>query len=188
MNLWRKLFYTLFYLRRPPWDSGISPPELMAFIESHPPGKALDLGCGTGTNAITLARHGWQTTGVDFVGSAIRQAHRKARQAGLDIDFRQGDVTQLQNIRSGPFDLVLDIGCLHSLTPQGKAAYIANLEQLLAPGGTFLVYAFCADASSGQMVLEQPDLDLLGKTLHLVDRQDGWERGQKPSAWLTYEK
>ncbi len=189
MSLLRKLFYHLLYLRKPPWDTGISPPELMAFIENHAPGYALDLGCGTGTNAITLAQHGWQVTGVDFVGRAIRTARRKARQAGVTVDFRQGDVTRLEKIRHArgiPFDLVLDIGCFHSLSPQGKVDYVANLEQLLSPGGTYLMYGFFREAGSSGTGFEPGDLDLLDERLHLVERQDGYERGRLAAAWFTY--
>src|SRR5689334_21905005 len=50
----RRLSFNLWYFRNPPWDSGISPPELLEFIQTHPAGKAIDLGCGTGTNVITL--------------------------------------------------------------------------------------------------------------------------------------
>ncbi|HZD55845.1 MAG TPA: class I SAM-dependent methyltransferase, partial [Anaerolineales bacterium] len=71
MKILRRIFFNLWYYREPPWDTGISPPELLAFIESHPAGQALDLGCGTGTNVITLARNGWQVTGVDFAPRAI---------------------------------------------------------------------------------------------------------------------
>ena len=78
-----------------PWDTNITPPEVMEFIAASPPGKALDLGCGTGTNAITLARHGWQATGVDFAPKAIRAARRKAKQAGFEIDFHCADASDL---------------------------------------------------------------------------------------------
>ncbi len=68
------LFFRASYLFGfKPWDSGISPPELVATIEGAnalTPGKALDLGCGTGTNSVYLARHGWAATGVDFVPRA----------------------------------------------------------------------------------------------------------------------
>jgi SAM-dependent methyltransferase len=183
----RRVFYELFYFRRPPWDTGISPPELMAFLDSHLPGRALDLGCGTGTNAITLAEHGWQVTGVDFVGRAVRAARRKAKQAGVKVDFRRGDVTWL-DVMMDPFELVLDIGCLHSLTSQQKAVYIDNLGRLLSPQGTFLLYGFIGQADNGQKSgLTPGDLELLSSRLRLVQRVDGAEGGQRASAWLTYQ-
>jgi 2-polyprenyl-3-methyl-5-hydroxy-6-metoxy-1,4-benzoquinol methylase len=64
--------------------------------------------------------------GVDFVGRAVRAARRKAKQAGVQVDFHADDVTRLRGV-SGPFDLVLDIGCLHSLSRQQKAVYTDNL-------------------------------------------------------------
>lgn len=82
-----RLIFELWYLLgRAPWDTGISPPELMAFSESHPPGRALDLGCGTGTNLATMAQLGWQATGEDVSGRALFQARYKARMA----DVQQG--------------------------------------------------------------------------------------------------
>ena len=112
--MFRKLFFNLQYFKQPPWDTGISPPELIQFMAGHPPGRALDLGCGTGTNAIELAKRGWQVTGIDFARRAIRIAHSKAKMAGVQIDFRVADVSKLPDI-AGPFDLILDIGCFHSL-------------------------------------------------------------------------
>lgn len=67
-----------YWRRQTPWDTQVTPPEVMEFIARTPPGKAVDLGCGTGTNAITLARHGWRVTGVDFVPKAILAARAKA--------------------------------------------------------------------------------------------------------------
>src|SRR5207249_11633291 len=107
--------------RRPPWDTGITPPEVERFVASHAPGRALDLGCGTGTNAVYLARHGWSALGVDFVGRAIAKARQRAASAGLAerCEFRMGDVTRRSAI-SGPFDLALDIGCLHAIAVEGR--------------------------------------------------------------------
>ena len=187
MSLRRKLFYNFFYFRRPPWDTGISPPELIAFIETHPAGRALDLGCGTGTNAITLAQHGWQVVGVDFVGQAVRAARRKARQAGVQVDFFCDDVTRLHDV-TGAFDLVLDIGCLHSLTVQQKAMYTDNLRRLLAPQGTFLLYAFITQDETAQGSGLTPGyLSLLASRFRLAQRVDGADRGNRASAWFTYQ-
>lgn len=183
-----KIFFNFLYLfGEPPWDTGISPPELMAFIAEQPPGRALDLGCGTGTNVITLARHDWQVTGVDFVGRAIETARRKAKKAGVQAEFHVDDVTRLEGV-AGPFDLVLDIGCLHSLAPEAKTRYIDNLGSLLAPGGFFLVYGFLQGPEASGQGLSPSDLHALEADLALLDRQDGTERGIRPSVWLKYRQ
>ena len=188
MSLLRKLSFILWYWRDPPWDTGITPPEVYAFLETHPPGRALDLGCGTGTNAITLAKHNWQVTGVDFVPAAIRKAKRKAAQAGVRVDFRVGDVTRLKGI-SGPFDLILDIGCYHGLSERGKADYRLQIFHLLRAGGTFLLYVFFREspAAPGPGVVEA-DLEAFSPPLDLIARADGFERKTRPSAWLTFQK
>src|SRR5438094_9137973 len=100
--------------RRPPWDTGITPPEVERFVASHAPGRAIDLGCGTGTNAVYLARHGWSAVGVDFAGRAIAKARRRARDAGVSCTFFGGDVAALEVL--GPCDLALDIGWLYSMS------------------------------------------------------------------------
>lgn len=186
-ELIRRLFFGLWYFRNPPWDTGITPPELVEFIATHAPGRALDLGCGTGTNVINLAQHGWQVTGIDFAGRAIRIAQRKVRMAGLKADLRVGDVTKLAGIR-GPFDLILDIGCFHSLTSKSKRDYVHNLTQILAPGGRYLMYAFFKTTDKDRFGLSQADLELLGDNLTLDKRQDGTERGRAPSAWFTFRR
>lgn len=176
------------YLGKPPWETGISPPELKAFIESHPAGHALDLGCGTGTNAITLAKRGWQVTAIDFIGRALSTARRKARQAGVSIDFINQDVSQLENL-AGPYDLVLDIGCYHNLPELSKNRYRKNLVRLLRPGGAFLLYAFISRASDSRgFGLTEADIYHLSQDLHLLNRQDGFDRGQFSSAWFTFQK
>jgi len=142
----RRLVYGLWYYFHPPWDTGITPPEVVEAIEAPnglPPGRALDLGCGTGTNSLYLARHGWQVVGVDFAGMAIRIARRKARQAGVTADFYVADVTRLDLLAiQPPFDLALDIGCFHSLTADARGRYLNGLRRLLRPGARWMLYAF----------------------------------------------
>ncbi len=181
----QKLFFHLMYWRKPPWDTGISPPELIAFMQNHPPGRALDLGCGTGTNVITLSKAGWEAVGVDFVGKAVRKARQKARQAGIQASFFTDDVTQLNQIE-GRFDLILDMGCFHSLPPNDRPAYIENVERLLAPRGTYLLYAFLKENDQQDRGLGPADLQALNKRFYLAERQDGTERGIRSSAWFKF--
>jgi cyclopropane fatty-acyl-phospholipid synthase-like methyltransferase len=187
MSFLQKILFTYWYFRDPPWDTNQTPPEVLEFIEQNPPGKALDLGCGTGTNAITLAKNEWQVTGVDFVGKAIRTAKRKAQQAGVAVDFRVGDVTKLSGI-SGPFDLILDIGCYHSLSQSGKLDYAQNIFRLLKKGGSCLFYAFFRQGDSDtETGVSEADLEIFSAQLELVSRVDGFERETRPSVWLTFQ-
>jgi len=184
--MFHRLNFLLRYLRRPRWDSGVTPPELYNYMETHPPGRAIDLGCGTGTNVLTLAQNGWQVTGVDFVPRAIALAKRKMKQAHLSADLRVGDVTRLRGI-TGPFDLALDIGCFHGLP--NKADYLFELDRLLAPSGHWLLYGFLAPASPPSAPgLAEADLTLIHtRGFTLLSRTDGFERG-RTSAWFLFQR
>ncbi len=128
MNWHRWFFESQYRFSRPPWDSGVTPPEVVAFVKTNPQrGRALDLGCGTGTNSIFLAQHGYHVVGVDFSSKAIATARQKATRAGLTIDFHVADVTRLDFLTE-PFDFVLDIGCLHAIEPAGRARYVVRIR------------------------------------------------------------
>ncbi|MGQ9833475.1 MAG: class I SAM-dependent methyltransferase [Candidatus Villigracilaceae bacterium] len=184
----RLLFFNLRYLRRPRWDSGLVPPELTALIGQLPPGRALDLGCGTGTSSLVLAQAGWDVTGVDFAGLAIYKARRKARNAGQNIRFLLADVTHLPDF-DHPFELVLDIGCFHGLTDEGRTAYLSQLERLIAPGGYWFLYTFL---HPDETVHSAPgvcssDLEFIQTRFRLLSRQDGLDH-QRPSAYFLFQK
>ncbi len=189
MTLGRFLLFNLwYYLKRPPWDTGISPPELIAFLEEHPPGRALDLGCGTGTNVIHLAKNGWQAFGVDFAWKAIATARRKSREAGVQAVFRVGDVSRVGGF-SEPFDLVLDIGCYHSLPADSRRSYRENLPGLLRPGGSYLLYAFLNENERPGSGISEAEIGDFASALRLVSRQEGRDRaGDRRSVWLTFER
>ncbi len=185
--MFRRLAFNFWYFGRPPWDSGIAPPELLDFLSRHPAGRAIDLGCGTGTNVIALLQHGWQVTGVDFALRAIQLARAKLKKAGLQAELVVDDATQLKKI-SGSFDLALDLGCFHGLG--NKDRYLAQLDRLLRPGGYWLMYGFFKE----QAIQEGPglvgsDLELIqSHGLHQISRQDGMDKRGRPSAWFLYQK
>ncbi|GAB4422491.1 MAG: hypothetical protein Kow002_11880 [Anaerolineales bacterium] len=187
MSRLRKLIFSLWYYFNPPWDSGVSPPELLEFLKTQPPGRAIDLGCGTGTNVVTLAEAGWSVTGIDFAPRAIRIAKRKVRQAGLQADLRVGDVTNLKGI-NGPFDFALDLGCFHGLGEK-KAPYLRELDRILAPGGFWLMYGFFKSAASDPGPgLAEADLEMIQSRFKLLSRQDGVDKVGRTSAYFLFEK
>ena len=113
MSLISNVFFRLMYRRGfTPWDSGVPPPELVSVIEGTrrlATGRALDLGCGTGTTSVYMASKGWQVTGVDFIPRPIRVARARAASAGESVDFLVGDVTRLRELPIEPgFDLLFD--------------------------------------------------------------------------------
>ena len=181
--------YQLRYWRgQTPWDTNITPPEVEAFIKVTSPGKALDLGCGTGTNAITLADHGWEVTGVDFAPEAIRKARRKSAAAGLGINFHTADVTHLEFLTER-FDYVLDIGCLFTLKPRDRVNYAKALARLTRRGGWYMMYAWQPHLRNGKLRGISPgDVESLLAGLFARERVVAGEERGKPSAWYWYRR
>jgi ubiquinone/menaquinone biosynthesis C-methylase UbiE len=188
-TLFRRLLFHYWYFRHPPWDTGISPPELNDFLNEHQPGRAIDLGCGTGTNVVTLARAGWQVTGVDFAARAIQLARKKVRQARVQAELSVQDVTRLDGI-AGPFDLAFDLGCFHTLPQAGKSQYLEQLDRILAPQGFWLLYGFLKPEASGTGPgLSEADIGRITSQVTLLSRQDGTDqKGARASAWFLFQK
>lgn len=188
-NAFRRLLFHYWYFRRPPWDTGVTPPELQEFITTHPPGRAIDIGCGTGTNVIALARAGWQVTGVDFAPRAITLARRKMKEERVQAELLVRDATKLDGI-AGSFDLAFDLGCFHSIPQNLQSKYLDQLECIVAPNGFWLMYGFLKrdDTLSGTG-LGAADLDRIAARLTLVWRQNGSDttRGRS-SAWFLFQR
>jgi SAM-dependent methyltransferase len=111
-----------------------------AELDGLPPGRALDVACGEGRNAIWLAGRGWQTTGVDFSAAAVDRARRLAAEAGVAArtEFVVGDVVT-GPLPSGGFDVVV-VAYLQLPAGERRAA-LRHAAQALAAGGTLLVVA-----------------------------------------------
>ncbi len=180
----RALFELKYLSGRPPWDSGVVPPEVAAQVERWlSPGRALDLGCGTGTNCIYLARRGWEVVGVDFSSVAIWRARWKAWRARQRIAFYRADVADLSFL-DGPFDLALDIGCLHSVPPARRQGYAAGVTRLLRPGGLYMLYAFKPRPEGRAPGITPAEVQqLFGEAFALEQQEDGRDPNGPPSAW-----
>ena len=138
-----------------PWDSGVPPPELVAVVEGQErlaPGKALDLGCGTGTNTVYLAQRRWDANGVDFVPRAIRAAQRKAAAAGVSPRFIVGDVTRLTELGLGTgYDLLFDLGCFHSIPDARRDANVKGVAEVARSGALMLMFCFVRRSRPSRM-------------------------------------
>ncbi|MFD0207328.1 MULTISPECIES: class I SAM-dependent methyltransferase [Saccharothrix] len=124
------------------------------------PGRALDVGCGPGRNAVHLASAGFTVDAVDLSPAAVTWAEDRAREADVAVRFRCGDVFD----QDGEYDLVYDSGCFHHLPPHRRISYLALLDRVLAPGGHFALTCFATDEGSAR-----PDADFY--------RQAGLEGG-----------
>ena len=138
-------FRLLYFLGITPWDREQVPGKVTELADelSASGGRALDVGCGTGRDAVYLAGRGWTVTGIDGVPRAINRARQRARQAGADVNFVVGDVTALASIGIGDgYDLVLDRGCFHGLSDDGRQRCAQGITAVASPKAQLLLNAF----------------------------------------------
>ncbi len=182
-----KILFNLRYLGSPPWDTGTSPPELLEYIHSNTPGKALDLGCGTGLNMLSLYKAGWQVTGVEFAWLAVKAAKKRFKKEGVkDYSLIQRNVMNVM-FADCTFDLILDIGCFHGLANADKAKYIQRLPGWLTNDGTYLLYGHLSSAGDSRGI-NSTDLDELATRLSLQRKESGFDKTGPRSVWAWYKK
>ena len=139
--------YRLLYaLRYTPWDTGRVPEELIELCEgpdSLSPGRALDLGCGTGTQSLYLSDHDWDTTGIDCVNTAIQRATRKSSSHAKRPTWILGDVSHRPDLNVGDaYRLVIDIGCLFAFSREQRFMVMRTLTEITLPGARLLRFGF----------------------------------------------
>ena len=130
-----------------PWDSGRPSEELQRILGEREiaRGRALDLGCGTGTNAVFLAGQGFEVTAVDVSSVAVEQARAKAARAGVDVTLLAADLLDLPDLLTEqgvpPFPFVFDRGVYHTVRRENVPGFVATLSRVTAPGGIYLTLA-----------------------------------------------
>ena len=133
------------------------------------PGRALDVGCGSGRDAVHLAGHGWEVTAVEVVDKALAKARQRAADEGVEVQWVKGDVGELGRLGLEPgYSLLYDFGCIQGLSDDARRGAAAGLTGLAEPGARLLFLAFKA----GRRIMLPRGMD----REHLVALLgDGWE-------------
>ncbi len=135
-------FFSSVYEGAPPWDIGRPQPEFVQLEEAGEiTGAVLDVGCGTGENALYLAARGHEVWGVDFTPRAIEKAHHKATERHLTVTFLVKDALQLSTL-GRDFDSVIDSGLFHTLSDEERPLFVSSLASVLKRGGTYFMLCF----------------------------------------------
>lgn len=165
----------------PHHGTSTSPPELAGFLAglADAPRTAVDLGCGTGADAVFLARLGVDVTGVDSSETALDRARERATADGVTVRWLHGDVLQLP-LDDASMDLALDRGCLHHVPAADQGRYATEVARVLRPGGTLLVremnhaghHAHAVSEESIRAMLVGTSLRLRAVTIYTVNLGD----------------
>lgn len=145
-NWWREFYQQHDVL---PWDTGRPQPAVTNLVDSNAVSDpVLDIGCGTGTEALFLAERGHSVVGVDFAAPAIERARSRASERDLEgsVDFTVADVLDLAASEVGTFETILDVGLFHTLAESEYRDYGASLAAVTRPGGHVVLLEFGADA------------------------------------------
>jgi 2-polyprenyl-3-methyl-5-hydroxy-6-metoxy-1,4-benzoquinol methylase len=130
------------YRGTPPWDIGRPQPVFERLAAAGAiTGRVLDVGCGTGENALFLAGQGHEVTGVDAVPAAVVAARRKARERGIDADFVVHDALALGEL-GRRFDTVVDSGLFHTFDDEERVRFADSLAAVLEPAGRYFMLCF----------------------------------------------
>jgi methyl halide transferase len=140
-NEYREFIRQRYLAGNAPWDSGRPSTELVRALDAGllPGETALEFGCGTGTNAIELARRGYRVTAIDIADVAIDRAREKARQAKVTVDFRAGDLTRMD--LDLPYDVLFDSGVYHGIRTRDLAGFLKTVRRASRPGTRWLSLA-----------------------------------------------
>lgn len=142
-------FFESVYRDAPPWDIGGPQPGMTALLDAHPPvGPVLDVGCGSGDLAISLAERGLHVFGIDFVDAAVVQARGKAHQLPPGVarnpEFRVADALR-PSLLQRRFGSVVDSGFFHLFEDDERDRFAEDLARTLLTGGRYYLLAFAVE-------------------------------------------
>ncbi|MEA1062668.1 class I SAM-dependent methyltransferase [Erwinia sp. HR93] len=166
-------FWEDHYQAMSPLTNGIPGKILVRFTEHLSPGKALELGCGRGDDAVWLAKKGWQVTALDLSSRALEYARANASRAGVDgnIAFTQHDLTQ--SFPQGQYDLIVASFLESPLTFDRFTIFRAAFDRI-APGGMLLITSHAKPPCWGKHA-DRPFLSAKEAFSQLEPVPEGWE-------------
>ncbi len=127
---------------RPPWEIDRPQPAVQRLLEAGAfQGDVLDVGCGSGENAIELAAHGLHVLGVDWAAAAVEMARAKAAERALDVEFEVADAHRL-DLLGRSFDTILDSALFHTFSDEARSTYVPSLERVTRSGSIVLLLCF----------------------------------------------
>jgi SAM-dependent methyltransferase len=156
----------------PPWETGQPAGELARVLNEGlvQPAPTLELGCGTGADAVYLATRGFEVTAVDFSPTALDRAHTRARLEGVAVRFVLADVFEFVETAE-PFDFVYDAGFYDFIRQADLSRYLDLLWRVTRPGSLFLALAGSTEetAEGGPPQVSQDEIRMeLGRLLEFV--------------------
>lgn len=131
-----------------PWDSGLPAPELeehFASLGDKYPKFVLEIGCGTGTNAIWMASHGCAVTTTEIAPTAMQAAQKKAAEAKADISFHLIDICETTPVEESTQDFAFDRGVYHIIEKAKRNLFVERVATALKPGALWLSISGCKD-------------------------------------------
>jgi ubiquinone/menaquinone biosynthesis C-methylase UbiE len=135
-------FFESAYTGVPPWEIGRPQADVIRLAEAGGfKGSVLDVGCGSGENALFLARRGLEVWAIDAVPAAIDRGKAKAAEQGVKVNFQVGDALELPAL-GRTFDVVLDSGLFHVLSDGDRPRYLRGLAAVLKPRGLLHILCF----------------------------------------------
>lgn len=126
-----------------PWYTPTLDTDFERTLNAHLPtgARVLDLGTGPATQAIALAKRGYDVIATDIAPSAIARARHAAEREGVRIDFRVDNILE-SRLEDGLVDAIVDRGVFHTLAPDSRAGYVTAVRRILRPRGFLFLKAF----------------------------------------------
>lgn len=185
--------FSLTYNGRPPWETGHPQTEFVQLEQAGEiVGSVLDVGCGTGENALHLAACGHDVWGVDIASASIEKARDKAAERHLTVIFLVLNVLELHTLRR-TFDTVIDSGLFHVLSDEERPLFVDNLATTVRPGGTYFMLCWSELEPAGgygpRRITQTEIKDSFQEGWHINYIKpaafDSWLRPTGPRAWLS---